>query len=223
MKEISRIAALITSMSIACVTHAQIGQVAPLPQIDKSEISGPTLEETQEWLTTKVRSVGVRSISGMHPQRHDIYFSGCKMYNFITSKYLNNCTPGYECGGGYGYRFTVSDLTEHDLEQPRYSLGGRDVFKKYPQYTDDMRGVNYQHLAAAYDGDLAAVRAVVEERMKNTRPELSSYNGPEFPAEDLTLRGDNALRQAIKHCLKIDKVKAVTSRPVGVKPPGEKF
>lgn len=107
-------------LTAASACHAQLGGVAPLPEVRKVE--GPTLEETVRWITEKISTVppGACDYSNTDGCTWQFRFEGCNVTLIKATRYPTTGNTRYEAE-----EFALSEVTVQN--QAPLSLPGKTV------------------------------------------------------------------------------------------------
>jgi len=242
MINIIRVFICLWVMAAANICKAQIGQEAPLPKID--ERPGVSLSETTDWIKgvfgkiTPVINTPSPSHSHYahylsHSTRYYVAFDNCNMEVLQIQQHL---FVSKEHSTRYNSKVTATTLTNIDLEAPWQTVGLKRLSTVYdgPGASVEINGL----AASVYSGDTSLLPTLMKKIISETKTDdiiketsvffwgYSYWRDPNphsawaaLPDENTRLRVQNALRHAVKLCLKVEAAK-----PAGaIKPPGEPF
>jgi hypothetical protein len=184
--------------SVVC--HAQLGQSAPLPQVAKP--TGPTLEATQEWLTTKLRELSFETPleKGKDDVRHIILFDGCDARFVRMARRGTSPTPDRLL-----LWVSAVSLADLDPDKPTYTLGRREVVRFWNSLSGpDTWGPRFWDGAIssrAFSGDMAAIDQIANNLMNDRSEESKAYIlGASFQERHVSQPGLNdRLNNALAH------------------------
>lgn len=72
------------SIFFSSVCHAELGGMAPMPEIELKKSAGPSLDETLQWIKKKFASIAT-SQDLYHTYRYDVFFDGCEV-NLVSEE-----------------------------------------------------------------------------------------------------------------------------------------
>ena len=220
--------------------YAQLGVSAPMPQIQlQKKTSGPSLEETVQWITQKLDPLTVKltfSTGTKYETRNQFRFIDCNTVFFIREARTKDLDDGYAPGIDVTVNlFRMEDVDPdqvHVLQFPASthwtlnvsSFGDKNVFLENERSLALPRGAPINSLGDLNGiNDKAATNRQIEEIVKLSQNEGKGFRHALMQLSFQQFEDGDKIASALKHAGLLCRQKAAQERAAQPAKPKELF